>query len=139
MAIILITHDFGAVSEVSDRILVMYGGYAMEYAPKRDFLLNPKNPYTLGLINSVPVIEARNTRRLQTIPGFPPDMLHLPPGCPFHPRCQFIQKKCREEIPSFIEVSPEHWCACHYPLKDVESVVSQVAVSLEGLTEVKHE
>jgi oligopeptide/dipeptide ABC transporter ATP-binding protein len=137
MAIILITHDFGAVSEVSDRILVMYGGYAMEYAPKRDFLLNPKNPYTLGLINSVPVIEARHTRRLQTIPGFPPDMLHLPSGCPFHPRCSYAQETCLKEMPPFIEVSPEHWCACHYPLQEAESVARQVAISLNELPEAK--
>lgn len=116
MAMILITHDFGVVSEVSDRILVMYAGYVMEYAPKREFLLEPKHPYSLGLITSVPIIEARKTRRLKVIPGFPPDMLKLPPGCPFAPRCNYVQDKCHEEVPELTEIATNHWCACHFPV-----------------------
>ena len=116
MAMILITHDFGVVSEISDRILVMYAGYAMEYAPKREFLLEPKHPYSVGLITSVPIIEARKSRRLKVIPGFPPDMLKLPQGCPFAPRCSYVQARCHEEMPEIAEVAPDHWCACHFPV-----------------------
>lgn len=116
MAMILITHDFGVVSEVSDRILVMYAGYAMEHAPKREFLLAPRHPYSVGLISSVPIIEARRSRRLKVIPGFPPDMLRLPPGCPFAPRCFNVQDLCREVMPPLTERGPDHWCACHFPV-----------------------
>jgi len=120
MGMILITHDFGVVSQVSDRILVMYGGYAMEYAPKREFLLAPKHPYSLGLISSVPIIEARKSRRLKVIPGFPPDMLRLPPGCPFAPRCSYAQPKCDEKMPPLEEVAPNHWCACYFPVPQAD-------------------
>ena len=120
MAMILITHDFGVVSEISDRILVMYAGFAMEYAPKRQFLLEPRHPYSVGLISSVPIIEARKSRRLKVIPGFPPDMLKLPPGCPFAPRCDHVQAKCHEEMPEIRELAPDHWCACHFPVPKVD-------------------
>lgn len=120
MAVVLITHDFGVVSYMSDRILVLYAGSVMEYAPRRDFLLNPKHPYTVGLIGSVPLIEARRSRRLKVIPGFPPDMLKLPVGCPFAPRCTYAQTACREAMPPLVEVAPQHWCACHYPVPAVD-------------------
>jgi oligopeptide transport system ATP-binding protein len=129
MAMILITHDFGVVSEVSDRILVMYAGYAMEYAPKRQFLLAPKHPYSLGLISSVPIIEARRSKRLKVIPGFPPDMLRLPPGCPFAPRCDYAQDKCRETMPPLEEMAPNHWCACYFPVAKADlDLVEQLSV-----------
>ncbi len=120
MAMILITHDFGVVSEVSDRIMVMYAGYVMEYAPKRAFLLEPKHPYAIGLIRSVPIVEARKERRLKVIPGFPPDMLRLPRGCPFAPRCDFAQEVCVENLPPLRELAPDHWCACHFPADMVD-------------------
>ncbi len=116
MAMIVITHDFGVVSEVSDRILVMYAGLSMELAPKREFLLNPLHPYTVGLIGSVPLIEARKSSRLNAIAGFPPDMLRLPPGCPFSPRCGFVQAVCSSVMPPSLENNPGHWCACHFPV-----------------------
>lgn len=131
MAMILITHDFGVVSEVSDRIMVMYAGYVMEYAPKRHFLLAPKHPYSVGLIGSVPLIEARKSRRLQVIPGFPPDMLHLPPGCPFAPRCDQFQSVCEQRMPELVEVEQDHWCACHFPIARADLNL------VEGLVEEK--
>ena len=129
MAMILITHDFGVVSYVSDRIMVMYAGFVMEYAPRRDFLLSPKHPYTLGLIRSVPLIEARKSRRLEVIPGFPPDMLRLPPGCPFAPRCTYAQETCQEANPTLEEIAPGHWCACHFPVPEADlGLVEQLSV-----------
>src|SRR4051794_16306935 len=87
-AIILITHDFGVVSQVCDKIMVMYAGRAAEYSSKREVLTNPHHPYTAGLIRSVPLIETKREHRMHLIPGFPPDMTRLPPGCAFAPRCE---------------------------------------------------
>lgn len=115
-SMILITHDFGVVSQFSDDIMVMYAGMCVEYAPKRTTLLTPSHPYTVGLIRSVPLIEAHRSGHLESIPGFPPDMLRLPPGCPFSPRCEHAQDRCRVELPVLQSVGPQHLVACHYPL-----------------------
>ncbi|MGE4353222.1 MAG: ABC transporter ATP-binding protein [Oscillospiraceae bacterium] len=116
ISIIIITHDFGVVSQFSDNILVMYAGRCVESSPKKELLLRPKHPYTVGLIRSVPLLEARKTKRLKSIPGFPPDMSNVPPGCPFASRCEYAQEKCLKEIPELREVEKNHLCACHYPL-----------------------
>ncbi|PWB55987.1 MAG: peptide ABC transporter ATP-binding protein [Anaerolineales bacterium] len=115
-SVIIITHDFGVVSQFSDDIMVMYAGHCVEYSPKRDLLLTPKHPYTVGLIQSVPLLEARKTRRLKSIPGFPPDMVHVPQGCPFAPRCLYKQEKCSQELPLLQDLGASRKVACHYPL-----------------------
>jgi oligopeptide/dipeptide ABC transporter ATP-binding protein len=114
-AIILITHDFGVVSQVCTKILVMYAGRAAEYAGKREVLTKPHHPYTRGLIRSVPLIEAKRTRRMNLIPGFPPDMTRLPPGCAFAPRCERAQDDCRRVVPPVFEMEPGHGAACFHP------------------------
>jgi oligopeptide/dipeptide ABC transporter ATP-binding protein len=114
-AIILITHDFGVVSQVCSKIMVMYAGRAAEYASKRDVLTSPRHPYTVGLIRSVPLIETRRARRMNLIPGFPPDMTRLPPGCAFAPRCERAQDLCRREVPSLFAVDEQHGAACYFP------------------------
>ncbi len=114
-AIILITHDFGVVSQLCTKIMVMYAGRGAEYASKRDVLTSPRHPYTVGLIRSVPVIEAKRTRRMNLIPGFPPDMTRLPPGCAFRPRCAHAQDRCAVEVPSLLPVDVDHYAACYYP------------------------
>jgi oligopeptide/dipeptide ABC transporter ATP-binding protein len=116
-AMILITHDFGVVSQFTDHILVMYAGMCAEYADKRTTLLTPAHPYTVGLIQSVPMLEAHRSGRLSSIPGFPPDMLHLPPGCPFYPRCTYHQDVCYATRPPLVAVAPGHLAACHFPLQ----------------------
>lgn len=116
ISIIIITHDFGVVSQFSDDIFVMYAGRCVESAPKKELLLRPKHPYTVGLIRSVPLLEARKTKRLKSIPGFPPDMSNVPLGCPFASRCEYAQEKCLIEVPELKEVGEEHMCACHFPL-----------------------
>lgn len=116
-AMILITHDFGVVSQFTDQIMVMYAGTCVEYADKRTTLLTPSHPYTVGLIRSVPLLEAHRSGRLESIPGFPPDMLHLPPGCPFFPRCEYHRDFCFTNRPPLIEVGPRHLAACHFPLQ----------------------
>src|SRR3990172_4722074 len=115
MAIILITHDFGVISEMADDIYVMYAGTCMEYGSKAALLLRPRHPYTLGLINSVPSIVSGTVGRLRTIPGFPPDMLNLPQGCPFSPRCERATQECSASKPTMTEVDSGHWVACYYP------------------------
>jgi oligopeptide/dipeptide ABC transporter ATP-binding protein len=114
-AIILITHDFGVVSQLCNKIMVMYAGRAAEYASKRAVLTSPRHPYTVGLIRSVPVIEAKRTRRMNLIPGFPPDMTRLPPGCAFRPRCSHAQERCAAEVPPLLSVDDGHQAACYFP------------------------
>jgi oligopeptide/dipeptide ABC transporter ATP-binding protein len=115
MAIILITHDFGVISQMADDICVMYAGKFMEYGSKEVLLVHPKHPYTVGLIHSVPSIESETVERLRAIPGFPPDMLHLPKGCPFSPRCEKVTQECRDKMPGLEEVEENHWIACYHP------------------------
>jgi oligopeptide/dipeptide ABC transporter ATP-binding protein len=115
MAIILITHDFGVVSQVCNKIMVMYAGRPAEYASKRAVLTSPRHPYTVGLIRSVPLIETRRTHRMSMIPGFPPDMTRLPPGCAFAPRCEHAQDECRRSVPKLADVEPHHAAACYFP------------------------
>jgi oligopeptide/dipeptide ABC transporter ATP-binding protein len=115
-SVIIITHDFGVVSQFSDNILVMYAGHCVEYSPKKDLLLYPKHPYTVGLIQSVPLLEARKTKRLKSIPGFPPDMVNVPDGCPFAPRCVYKKDRCLQELPELTDLGGCRKVACHYPL-----------------------
>ncbi len=117
-SVIIITHDFGVVSQFSDDIFVMYAGRCVEFSPKKQLLLYPRHPYTVGLIRSVPLLEERKTQRLQSIPGFPPDMAHPPEGCAFAPRCEWAQEKCRREQPQLTELPDGRQVACHYPLMD---------------------
>ena len=120
-SVIIITHDFGVVSQFADDIFVMYAGRCVEYAPKRDLLVAPRHPYTVGLLRSVPLLEARKTKRLKSIPGFPPDMANPPKGCPFAIRCEHAQPKCFEEQPELVHISEDRLVACHYPLMDYET------------------
>jgi oligopeptide transport system ATP-binding protein len=120
-SVIIITHDFGVLSQFSDDILVMYAGHCVEYSPKKELLLYPRHPYTVGLIQSVPLLEARKTRRLRSIPGFPPDMVHVPPGCPFAPRCLYQQERCHQELPLLQDLGSGRRVACHYPLLNYQT------------------
>jgi oligopeptide/dipeptide ABC transporter ATP-binding protein len=126
MAMILITHDFGVVSWMADDILVMYGGRAVEHAPKREILLHPRHHYTAGLIRSVPLIDERQQARFHSIAGFPPDLLRLPSGCVFHPRCEAADALCTRVRPPFTagDARPDHLYACHHPV--TVSVIDEV-------------
>jgi peptide/nickel transport system ATP-binding protein len=114
-AIVFITHDFGVVSQFTDDVMVMYAGMCVEYGPKRDLLARPRHPYTIGLIRSVPLIEARRGKRLKSIPGFPPDLTNLPSGCPFAPRCDCAKDVCREVVPLLAPDATGRLVACHFP------------------------
>ena len=110
-AVILITHDLGVVAGIADRILVMYAGHIVERAPTEELFANPRHPYTLGLLASVPRLDDVGANELATIPGAPPDMLNPPTGCPFQPRCPFAIEKCNTYPPE-VTVGPQHKAAC---------------------------
>jgi peptide/nickel transport system ATP-binding protein/oligopeptide transport system ATP-binding protein len=115
MSIMLITHDLGVVANLADRVAVMYSGKIVEEAPVRAAFSRPRHPYTSGLLNSMPRLE-RDVGRLRVIAGMVPNLLHLPEGCHFRPRCQYAQDKCREVPPVLTEVAPAHRVRCWYPL-----------------------
>ena len=120
-SVIIITHDFGVVSQFADDIFVMYAGRCVEYSPKKALLIEPRHPYTVGLLRSVPLLEARKTKRLKSIPSFPPDMANPPEGCPFAERCEWAQEKCFREAPELRSVGDGRLAACHYPLMDYKT------------------
>ncbi|GAB3671623.1 ABC transporter ATP-binding protein [Halopiger thermotolerans] len=101
-AIQLITHDLGVVAEVCDRVMVMYAGKPVEKAPVEELYYDPKHPYTVGLMSSIPRIGTERDR-LQTIPGTMPDLVELPPGCSFHPRCPFAEEACTRKEPPLLD------------------------------------
>ena len=109
-SIILITHDLGVVADVCSRVLVMYGGLIMEEGKVEDIFYNPKHPYTVGLLKSIPKIE--NKERLVPIDGTPPDLLNPPKGCPFAARCEHAMNICMEEQPDFFECGEGHRSMC---------------------------
>ena len=111
-SIIFITHDLGVVAELCTRVIVMYGGLVMEEARIDDIFENPKHPYTLGLLASIPKLEQDKGQRLSPIPGSPPDMTNPPAGCPFAPRCPYAGNICAAECPEFIEVEEGHRSRC---------------------------
>jgi oligopeptide transport system ATP-binding protein len=113
-SVILITHDLGVVAGMTDHIIVMYAGKVFEQAPTRELFEAPGNPYTKGLLKSVPdPLHAEGTELYQ-IPGLPPDVAHLPPGCPFAPRCYRAEELCRREFPPFARLNEEHYSLCHF-------------------------
>jgi oligopeptide transport system ATP-binding protein len=112
-SVILITHDLGVVAGMTDHVLVMYAGRIFEQAPTGELFDRPANPYTHGLLRSVPDPTAEQGQLYQ-IPGQPPDLAHPAPGCPFAPRCERAEEICRQEFPPFVEVTSEHYSLCHF-------------------------
>ena len=121
MALILITHNLDIVAEHTDNIAVMYAGRIMEYASSEELVRQPRMPYTKALMDSAPKLSDPPHTRLMTIPGIPPNLLQLHPGCPFWPRCSYAEKRCAEELPSLeSDISPQHKFACWYPLSKTQ-------------------
>lgn len=112
MAIIWITHDLGVVAGLVQKLAVMYAGFIVEQGPVHDLYKKTAHPYTLGLLRSIPSIDAKKRERLSSIEGLPPDLLQEPDHCPFAPRCPFVIEKCWEENPPLLPVSPGHGSAC---------------------------
>ena len=119
-SLILITHDLAVVSQMADRIIVMYCGKIVESGSRDDVIRRPSHPYTEGLLNSIPRM-GEEQKRLESIPGMVPSMLDLPQGCYFAPRCKYCQDICRTVAPESHEVGPGHCAACHFPLTGGES------------------
>ena len=116
-AIIMITHDLGVVAGICDKVLVMYAGRTMEYGMARDVFYHPSHPYSIGLLNAVPRLDAEG-ESLLTIPGNPPNLLRLPKGCPFQPRCPHAMEICHS-APPLEEFAPGRLRACFQPVGDL--------------------
>jgi oligopeptide transport system ATP-binding protein len=112
-SVILITHDLGVVAGMTDHVIVMYAGKIFEQAPTAELFAKPGNPYTKGLLRSVPDPTAEQGKLYQ-IPGLPPDVAHLKPGCPFAPRCDRVQEICKREFPPFVQLNADHHSLCHF-------------------------
>ncbi|MGW1889765.1 ABC transporter ATP-binding protein [Streptomyces sp. NPDC002004] len=106
MGLILITHDLGVVADVADKIAVMYAGRIVETAPVHDIYKAPAHPYTRGLLDSIPRLDQKG-QELYAIRGLPPNLMDIPPGCAFHPRCPMAQDVCRTDVPELFEVNEE--------------------------------
>ncbi|MFD3954225.1 ABC transporter ATP-binding protein [Streptomyces albidoflavus] len=113
MGLILITHDLGVVADVADKIAVMYAGRIVETAPVHDIYRAPAHPYTRGLLDSIPRLDQKG-QELYAIKGLPPNLLAIPPGCAFHPRCPLAQLVCTTDEPPLYEVDPRRRSACHF-------------------------
>jgi oligopeptide transport system ATP-binding protein len=112
MTVIWITHDLGVVARLVERVMVMYAGYVIEDAPVDDLYAKPRHPYTLGLLGSLPRLNQTAGTELYSIPGQPPCLTALPPGCPFEPRCSLAVEHCREQNPPLKAIGARHHVAC---------------------------
>ncbi|HKB64883.1 MAG TPA: ABC transporter ATP-binding protein [Pyrinomonadaceae bacterium] len=123
-SVILITHDLGVVAGMTDHLIVMYAGKVFEQASTAELFARPGNPYTQGLMRSVPD-PLKEQGELYQIPGLPPDVAHLPPGCPFAPRCQRAEELCTREFPPFVQLTAEHFSLCHFAQAVYEESAAQ--------------
>ena len=112
-SVILITHDLGVVAGMTDHVIVMYAGKIFEQATTSELFARPGNPYTKGLLRSVPD-PTDEQGKLYQIPGLPPDVAHLKPGCPFAPRCDRVEDICKREFPPFVQLNADHHSLCHF-------------------------
>ena len=121
-AIVLITHDLGVVAGMADQVIVMYAGRQVEFGNAQEVFYRTRHPYTLGLMSSLPRLDDTGDEKLLPIRGAPPSLIRLPPGCAFHPRCQFVRENCKVDIPDLRVVEGEnHRSACHYA-EELENV-----------------
>ena len=128
MGMILITHDLGIVADHADRVAVMYAGKIAEYADVDEVYYNPLHPYSMGLMESLARLDQERTSKLNPIPGHPPSLVFVPPGCPFHPRCRYAREICEVEYPNLAQrtIEQRHLAACHFAgdLPEPRKVVS---------------
>jgi oligopeptide transport system ATP-binding protein len=123
MAVIWITHDLGIIAGLAERVVVMYAGYIVEHADVKELYANPRHPYTIGLLGSLPRVDGLHSRRLANIDGRPPDLLQEARWCPFAPRCAHVTDHCWDENPQLRLVGKDHQIACwvdvYKPVKEV--------------------
>lgn len=112
--VLMITHSMGVVAGMADRVQVMYAGHIVETASTEVIFADPRHPYTIGLMKSIPRLDARDKEKLQPIRGLPPDLIDLPDMCPFVPRCNYAREKCEQKNPPLMEVKPGHLSACWF-------------------------
>src|SRR3954464_10640960 len=112
--VIMITHSMGVVAGVADRVQVMYAGHIVETATTEGIFGNPRHPYTVGLMKSIPRLDSQTREKLEPIRGLPPDLIDLPDMCPFVPRCNYAREKCEQKRPDLMEVAPGHFSACWF-------------------------
>jgi oligopeptide transport system ATP-binding protein len=112
VAMVIITHNLGVVARYADRVNVMYAGKIIESGKSQDIYHCTRHPYTLGLLRSVPRLDEPRAVKLEPISGQPPDLIHLPSGCSFQPRCRFADARCGAESPPLLDCGEGHWCAC---------------------------
>jgi oligopeptide/dipeptide ABC transporter ATP-binding protein len=127
-ALVLITHDLGVVAGMCERVNVMYGGMFVETGSAKQLFARPRHPYTLGLLQSVPRLDAARGMRLHPIEGAPRDMLSPPSACPFQPRCRYEVDLSRQEVPQLVEVERGHAVACFNPVPADEWTRERAAV-----------
>ena len=111
MSVLLITHDLGIVAEIADAVAIMYAGKIVEHTDVYSLFKHPRHPYTQGLLQSIPRLDETQAH-LPAIPGRVPDLLHLPAGCTFHPRCPLAVARCQTLVPQTREIANQHWLAC---------------------------
>lgn len=111
-SVLLITHDLGVIAETCDNVTLMYAGYVVESTDVNTFFSNPLHPYAKGLMKSIPRLD-KTAKRLDIIKGLVPNLLEIPSGCPFHPRCKYCFKRCTEELPKLIKADKNHAVRCH--------------------------
>lgn len=111
---IFISHDLSLAAELADRVATMYAGEIVEYSPVREAFYRPKHPYTVGLLNAVPPIQGEEFTELKAIPGSTPNLLDIPSGCPFHPRCPLATEICTQQDPPLVDLGGTHFTACHH-------------------------
>ena len=124
LSVIFVTHDIGAAVEVADRMAVMYAGRIVEEGPARELMRSPRHPYTRALLASRAHGALDKGTRLQTIPGAPPDLSQLPPGCAFAPRCALASEQCRQSSPAAVALGPLHQARCFHTLQSSATVAS---------------
>jgi oligopeptide/dipeptide ABC transporter ATP-binding protein len=112
LAMLFISHDLAVVSQVTDRVAVMYAGSIVELGPAQEVFRNPAHPYTRGLLHSVPTLRTDRSQPLRTIEGAVPNIASLPPGCKFEPRCEIRVPECAAALPPLLEISTKHWARC---------------------------
>lgn len=112
-ALLIITHNLGVVARYADRVNVLYAGHIVETGTAKDIYHDPRHPYTVGLMASVPRLDHSTKEKLMTLPGLPPDLADAPPGCGFNPRCLYVFEKCRQEMPELVQVHEGHYVRCY--------------------------
>lgn len=129
MAVIWITHDLSLLASLADRILVMYAGQIVESAPLNQLYSNPRHPYTLGLLQSIPRLDEAQKATLKPVDGMPPDLISYPTGCPFAARCPYVIEHCYQEDPALEPIGSQHTVACWVKPHGAEVLAQERAIA----------